>query len=267
MGSRRLRRVLMDGGGLRPGRNWDDSLDSQLKCVFNVRATHVSVLRCRRRWASGCCAARRGSLLASARRRLPACARACASAPACAQARAAPPRPAQHAGGSESVSAATPEAIQSGVERTSSSASSDSCPVTTPPAGENTTARSDAPASSRAWRRPAAFPALPPAGPAPSAPALRTPRDAATASSAPGAGSSPPGSVRRKRATRPESASRVVRGPAAPPSRGGADSVSCRLPVRRFCLLLMASPLLTPLLTASALRTHAACQGGCESAL
>jgi hypothetical protein len=29
--------------------------------------------------------------------------------------------------------------------------------------------------------------------------------------------------------------------------------------VGRFCLLLMASPLLTPLLIASALHTHAAC--------
>ena len=135
--------------------------------------------------------------------------------------------------------------------------------MTTPPAGENTTARSDAPVSSRAWRLlkgSAVSPGLPP-GPAPSAPALRTPADAATASSAPGAGSSRPGSARRKRVTRPESASPVLRGAAAPPSRGGADAVSCRLPARRFCLLLMASPLLTPLLTASALRKHAACTG------
>ncbi len=195
--------------------------------------------------------------------RPPACARACASE----LAEAAPRHPANHVACQRSQ-AEQAQLRSEQKRRTSSSGSSAASPVATPPAGDSTTARSDAPASSRARRRPvpAAWPALLASGPAASPPTLKPPMDAAASR---GAASSSGGSARRARVTWAESTSRAARCPAAAPSRscsrgradGGADSVSWRAPVWRFCLLLMASPLLTPLLTAaSALRKHAACR-------
>jgi hypothetical protein len=144
-------------------------------------------------------------------------------------------------------------------------------------AGEKTTPMSEASPSPRARRRGSAAPAAAPSC-AEGAPPLAPPSGAA--------GPAPPDTssgdaARGAPVARPESASRAAarprerEGPGAPLRRrrcaaGGADSESSppALPAGRFCLLLMASPLLTPLLTASALRRHAACGAsvcGCVS--